>query len=103
MCNVNLIWESFPGVITGIYCTCDVQQPTPDASGNSEQALSTAAIVMIVVGAYLALVTIALIIRQCLKVSSITEWFVAVITTRESLKQKYVTKFTVLADWLYDQ
>lgn len=48
---------------------CHVLQPTPDPSDNSEQALSTAAIVMIVVGSYLALVIIVLVIRQCFKVS----------------------------------
>lgn len=42
-------------------------RPTPDPSDNSEQALSTAAIVMIVVGSYLALVIIVLVIRQCFK------------------------------------
>lgn len=53
----------------GINIHCDVLQPSPDPSDNSDQALSTAAIVMIVVGSYLALVIIALLIRQCLKVS----------------------------------
>ena len=45
-------------------------QPTPAPTANSDPALSTAAIVMIVVGAYLALVTLVLVIRQCLKVST---------------------------------
>lgn len=55
----------------GIDIYCHVLQPSPDPSNSSDQALSTAAIVMIVVGSYLALVIIALIIRQCLKVSSV--------------------------------
>ena len=45
-------------------------QPTPAPIANSDPALSTAAIVMIVVGAYLALVALVLVIRQCLKVST---------------------------------
>ena len=48
---------------------CHISQPTPDPSDTSDQALSTAAIVMIVVGSYLALVIIFLLIRECLKVS----------------------------------
>lgn len=55
--------------VIGIDIYCHVLQPTPDPSDNSEQALSTAAIVMIVVGSYLALVIIVLVIRQCFKVS----------------------------------
>ena len=48
-----------------------VLQPTPDPTNNStDEGLPTAAIVMIAVGAYLVLVTILLIIRQCLKVGS---------------------------------
>lgn len=62
-----------PGIcyplVKGIKICCHILQPSPDPSNNSDQALSTAAIVMIVVGSYLALVIIALIIRQCLKVS----------------------------------
>ena len=42
-------------------------QPTP-AKNTSDEGLPTAAFVMIGVGVYLALVTIVLLIRQCLKV-----------------------------------
>ena len=45
-------------------------QPTPAPIANSDPALSTAAIVVIVVGVYLALVALVLVIRQCLKVST---------------------------------
>ena len=48
--------------------TLSYTQPTPTNS-TSDEGLPTAAIVMIGVGAYLVLVMICLVIRQCLKVS----------------------------------
>lgn len=47
-------------------------RPTPAPTANSDPALSTAAIVMIVVGVYLALVALLLVIRQCLKSQGIS-------------------------------
>ena len=63
-----MIIRNSGSAVVGINIHCYYLQPTPDPSDNSEQALSTAAIVIIVVGSYLALVIIALLIRQCLKV-----------------------------------
>jgi len=51
---------------------CVALQPTPDpTNSNADEGLPTAAIVMIGVGAYLVLIAVFLVIRQCLKVGSV--------------------------------